>query len=187
MNVAALLYESDQGEAADALLADVAYRLKAAGWRLAGAVQSPTAPRASRCEMTLEDLATGRAVETSDGLGPAVPGCRLDTAALEDCVGLATAALTSETDLVVINRFGKRESDGRGFRPMIESAVTLEVPVLVGLKRMYLDAWTDFVGGAPLLLPLESEAVLGWCRAVARGAPAQEDRAGSRGASSIGA
>ena len=82
MNIAAIVYQGDQGTTVDTLLADVAYRLRASGWKLAGAVQAPDAPRNSRCEMTLEDLATGACIEMSDELGPTASGCRLDTEAL---------------------------------------------------------------------------------------------------------
>jgi len=67
MNIAAILYEGDQGSTVDALLADVAYHLRERGWKLAGAVQALGVPRNSRCEMTLEDLATGARIETADG------------------------------------------------------------------------------------------------------------------------
>ena len=167
MHIAAVLYEGDQGATVDALLAHVAYRLRDNGWKLAGVVQAPDASRNSRCEMTLEDLATGARIETTDRLGPSASGCRLDTEALEDSVGLAAAALAPDTRFVVINRFGKRETEGAGFRSMIENAVVLDVPVLVGLKRMHLDAWTSFVGGEPLLLPHRQDEVLRWCEATA--------------------
>jgi nucleoside-triphosphatase THEP1 len=167
MNIAAILYEGDQGSTVDALLAGIACHLRAEGWKLAGAVQSPTAQRNSRCEMTLEDLATGTCVETTDVLGPSVSGCRLDTEALEDSVGLAVTSLHPDTKLVVINRFGKRETEGRGFRLMIENAVVLDVPVLVGVKRLHLDAWTHFVGGEPLFLPHRRDDILRWCEAAA--------------------
>lgn len=163
MNIAAILYEGDQGTTVDALLADVAYQLRANGWKLAGVVQSPSAPRNSRCEMTLEDLATGKCIETADGLGPTVPGCRLDTEALEDSAGLAGASLDPDTRLVILNRFAKQESEGRGFRSMIENAAVLEVPVLVGLKRIHLDAWAGFIGEEPLFLPHHRDEVLRWC------------------------
>ena len=165
MNIAAVVYQGDQGATVDTLLADVAYNLRAGGWKLAGAVQNPNALRNSRCEMTLEDLATGACIEMSDELGPTASGCRLDTEALEDSVGLATASLDPATTLVVINRFGKRETDGRGFRAMIESAVAMDVPVLVGVKQMHLEAWKHFVGDEPLVLPLDGEHILAWCKA----------------------
>jgi nucleoside-triphosphatase THEP1 len=167
MNIAAVMYEGDQGSTVDTLLASVSYCLRQAGWKLAGVVQSPGAVRNSRCEMTLEDLATGACIETADTLGPNAAGCRLDTEALEDSAGLAASSLDPETRLVVVNRFGKRETEGHGFRDMIENAVFLEVPVLIGLKKIHLAAWTDFVGGEPLLLPTDVDEVLSWCEAAA--------------------
>ncbi len=167
MNVAAILYEGDQGSAIDTLLTGVSYCLRQAGWKLAGAVQSPTAIRNTRCEMTLEDLATGTCIEMADNLGPSASGCRLDTEALEDSVGLAASSLDPDTKLVVLNRFGKRETEGHGFRSMIENAVALDVPVLVGLKKIHLDAWTQFVGGEPLLLQADVDEILRWCEAAA--------------------
>lgn len=167
MHIAAVLYEGDQGPTVDALLADVAYQLRGDGWKLAGVVQAPDAPRNSRCEMTLEDLATGACIETTDRLGPSVSGCRLDAEALEDSVGLAASSLDPDTRLVVINRFGKRETDGAGFRSMIENAVALDVPVLVGLKRIHLDAWTSFVGDELTVLPRRRDDILHWCKTAA--------------------
>lgn len=170
MNVAAILYEGDQGAAIDTLLTSVSYCLRQSGWKLAGAVQSPAVARSSRCEMTLEDLATGTCIEMVDSLGPSASGCRLDTEALEDSVGFAASSLDPDTKLVIINRFGKRETEGHGFRSMIENAVALGVPVLVGLKKIHLDAWTQFVGGEPLLLPTDVDEILGWCEATASSA-----------------
>jgi nucleoside-triphosphatase THEP1 len=170
MNVAAILYEGDEGSAIDTLLTSVSYCLRQAGWKLAGAVQSPVAVRNTRCEMTLEDLATGACIEMADRLGPSASGCRLDTEALEDSVGLAASALDPDTNLVIINRFGKRETEGHGFRSMIENAVALDVPVLVGLKKIHLDAWTQFVGGEPLLLPTDVNEILSWCEVTASSA-----------------
>lgn len=167
MNIAAIVYQGDQGAAVDTLLAHIAYDLRSNGWKLAGAVQTPDAPRNSRCEMTLEDLATGACIEMSDELGPTASGCRLDTEALDDSVGLATSSLDPATRLVIINRFGKRETDGRGFRSMIESAVAMDVPVLVGVKQVHLDAWKHFVGDEPHVLPHDRGRILTWCQGAA--------------------
>jgi nucleoside-triphosphatase THEP1 len=164
MKLATILYERGDGEAADSLLSAFALSLRQAGFKLARAVQSndPIANR-SRCDITLEDLATGQRIKASNDRGPLAKGCRLDESALEDSVGLAASALGPETDLVVINRFGKREAEGHGFRSMIETAVCLGVPVLVALNSAHLRDWTAFVGEEPVLLRPELEAVSGWC------------------------
>lgn len=166
MRLAAVLYESGGGAETDALLYALTLRVRRRGLRLAGAVQSnPTAAGRSRCDILLEDLATGRQVMASDDRGRLARGCRLDTGALEECVGLSLSALDKETDLVVVNRFGKRETEGHGFRQLIEEAVLLGVPALVGLNRAHLDSWQVFVGEEPVLLPPKPEAVARWCAA----------------------
>lgn len=166
MKVAAILYELGEGLAADILLTDIAHQLRDAGWKLAGAVQyNSSAPRRSQCEMTLEDLATERRTKASEDRGPLARGCRLDAGALEDIVGLAVSSLSPDTQLVVINRFGKQEAEGHGFRPMIESAVLLDVPVLTAINRTHLESWRAFVGGEPLLLPPIRTEIERWCEA----------------------
>jgi nucleoside-triphosphatase THEP1 len=173
MKVAAILYEMGEGLATDILLTDIAHQLRDAGLKLAGAVQyNSSAPRRSQCEMTLEDLATGRRTKASEDRGPLARGCRLDAGALEDIVGLAVASLNPDTQLVVINRFGKQEAEGHGFRPMIESAVLLDVPVLTAVNRAHLESWRAFVADEPLLLaPVQTE-IERWCGAAIPGATA---------------
>ena len=166
MKLAAVLYDGGASAQTDALVADIARRLKGAGFRLAGVVQSNVAIGGrSRCDIVLEDLATGCTTNTSQDRGPLAHGCRLDSHALEEAVGLAASSLDAGTDLVIINRFGKQEAEGHGFRPMIEQAVLLGVPVIVGLNRTNLESWRAFVGGEAELLPPELCAVSSWCTA----------------------
>lgn len=164
MKIAAILYEGAESRRADALIAELATRLKAQGLRLAGAIQSNrSVANRNRCDMLLEDLATGQLVKASQDRGALATGCRLDSSALEESVGLAASSLGAETDFVIVNRFGKQEAEGRGFRAMIEQAVLLEVPIVAGLNRAHVDSWCDFVGDDPQLLPLNLDAVLDWC------------------------
>ncbi|AHB48316.1 3-dehydroquinate dehydratase [Hyphomicrobium nitrativorans NL23] len=178
MRVAAILYAADEGPAADALLAELAWRLRERGLKLAGAVQSNVSqPGQSRCDILLEDLASGRVVQASENRGPMASGCRLDAGALEDIVGLSSASLAPETALVIVNKFSKREAEGHGFRPLIEQAVVLGIPVLAAVKPAHLDAWTQFVGSTPALLPLDEDAVRHWCDAAIFGAASNESAA----------
>ena len=164
MKLAAVLYDIGEGAAADALLTSLALRLRRAGFKLAGAVQSNVAVAGRRhSEIVLEDLASAGRVDVSQYRGPLARGCRLDERALEYCAGIAVSSLEPDTDLVVVNRFGKREAEGHGFRLMIEQAVVLGVPVLAGLSRAHLEAWRTFVGEEPVLLPPDMARVASWC------------------------
>lgn len=164
MNIAAILYEADEGPQTDILLRTVANSLKAKALKLAGAVQSNVAvPDHDRCQILPEDLSTGHTVNASEDRGPMATGCRLNASALEDVVGLSAAGLSAETALVIANKFSKRETEGAGFRPLIEHAVVLGIPVLAAVKRNHLPQWRAFVGDEPVLLPLNQDAIREWC------------------------
>ncbi len=166
MKLAAVHYKAGEGSATDALLAELARRLKQAGYKLAGAVQSNTpAANRRRCDMTLEDLASGVLVRVSEDRGNLAQGCRLDPGALEESAGLALSSLGSHIDMVIINRFGKREAEGRGLRPVIEAAVLAEKPVLVGVNAIYWSAWQSFAGHCAIVVPPKESEILDWCQA----------------------
>ena len=167
MMLAAVSYGCGEGAVADQLLARVARRLQRAGLKLAGAVQT-NEPRidSCRCDMILEDLASGRRVAASEYRGPHARGCRLDSSALEEVVGLVASSLGPEIDLVILNRFGKREAEGRGFRSVIETAVLLDRPVLVAISEAYRAAWSSFSGEEAVHLLPTYECVEHWCEGV---------------------
>ncbi|MEC7964496.1 MAG: DUF2478 domain-containing protein, partial [Pseudomonadota bacterium] len=121
---------SERGEM-NRLLAGLAADLAAEGLALAGAVQHDIecAPE-GKCDMDLQILPAGPVVRISQNLGKDSRGCRLDPVALEQAVGLTEAQLSNAAPkLVIINKFGKHEAEGRGFRSTIALALELEVPV----------------------------------------------------------
>jgi hypothetical protein len=155
----------------DALLAEAAGRLQAEGRDLAGVVQiNPEVP-GRRCDMDLILLGEAERFRISQCLGPQARGCRLDPAGLEAAVGRVEAGLALRApELLIVNKFGKAEIGGRGFRPVIARALGDGVPVLVGVNRANLNGFQDFAGGVGTPLPEDLGAVLDWCRGVARDA-----------------
>ena len=150
----------------DALLADVARALLAEGRRLAGVVQVNTIFDPARpCHMDLDVLTGGGRVRISQNLGPLAKGCRLDPSGLESAVGLVQAALEAAPSLLVINKFGKQELDGRGFRPLIGQALGMGVPVLTSVAPRNTPAFLEFAEGMAEALPPDEAAILAWCRA----------------------
>ncbi|NKC34060.1 DUF2478 domain-containing protein [Falsiroseomonas selenitidurans] len=137
---------------ADSALADQALRrvvrqFEAAGRRLAGVVQRDT-PREGRtgCDMTLEELSTGVGIEISQDRGPHARGCRLDLGEMARAIQLASTALRRAPDLLVLNKFGKTEAEGGGFRALIAEAIEQGVPVLIAVPYRNLDPWRAFAG-----------------------------------------
>jgi nucleoside-triphosphatase THEP1 len=179
MKLAAIKYDSSGGAVVDEVLADVARVLKSSGVTVAGAIQwNEPVPDRRRCRMTLEDLASGRRILASEDRGPHARGCHLNGSALEEAAVLAASSIEPGVDLVIINRFGKQEAEGRGFRQAIEAAILLERPVLVGVSETNRGSWETFTGSEAEYLPCSVEAVLSWCRNALPPAPirrAEED------------
>lgn len=147
----------------DALLADLALRLAADGLRLAGAVQVNAERAAGPCDMDLVVLGPGQRVRISQSLGPGSTGCRLDPGGLETAVALAEQALAG-ANLVLVNKFGKQEAEGRGFRSLIGRALAEGVPVLTAVSPGNRAAFAAFADGLAEELPPDPEALARWCR-----------------------
>ncbi len=121
--------------------------LVAKGCRLAGLVQRDIERVGrSRCDMRMDDLATGETVAISQDRGEGARGCRLDVEALLNAVARVRSALSTKPDLVIVNKFGKTECEGGGCRSLIAEAIELNVPVLVAVPLGNLDGWRRFAG-----------------------------------------
>lgn len=155
---------ADGRGAADLLIRDVAARLRAKGLRLTGAVQvNPEGKPAHKCHMDLHILSGTEVVRISQDLGTFSQGCRLNPDGLERAVGLVTAALDDGADLLVVNKFGKQEMDGRGFRPVIAEALSKGIPVLVAVNPGSLDAFLTYAEDLAEPLAPDVTTIAAWC------------------------
>ncbi|MGX0876778.1 hypothetical protein ACSSV4_001460 [Roseovarius sp. MBR-154] len=147
----------------DLLLHGVATRAQARGLRLCGTVQINSNCDADRpCDMDVQVLPNGPAIRISQTLGPGARGCRLDPAALEQAVAESERRLDAGCDLVIVNKFGKHEAEGRGFRGLIAEALSLDVPVLVGVNSLNVPRLDAFCAGVAVPIAAESEALDTW-------------------------
>lgn len=146
----------------DLLLWSVAARMQAAGVQLCGTVQTNTDCGDDRpCDMDVKILPEGPVVRISQSLGTGSRGCRLDPQALESAIGISEAFLPN-ADLLFVNKFGKQEAGGRGFRPLIAEALARDIPVLVGLNTLNSAAFDTFTGGLAERLDPNEDAVEAW-------------------------
>lgn len=158
---------ADQRGLVDAVLAEVAERLVGERVRLAGVVRAPaTGVHAHRCDMDLAVLSTDRAIRITQDLGAHSASCRLDAGALESAVAAVEASLARPVDLLILNKFGQREAEGRGFRDVIGAALARDIPVLLGLPQTQRAAFDRFAAGLSQALPPDPTAILAWCRRV---------------------
>lgn len=151
-----------EGGDVDRALFQAAADLRAQGLRLAGALQHPLTAGDCRCAMMLEDLSSGQVTDIAQNLGPGAKGCGLNTGALETAVGLVLARLEApgqRLDAVFINRFGKREADGHGFRQVVIAALSANVPVVIGVAETMASQFASFTGGEHHTLPADPQAI----------------------------
>ncbi len=153
----------------DRLFAGLALRLIARGLRVRGAVQeNVTLPRPGPCAMDLHILGTARVIRISQDLGPAAQGCRMDSGALEAVVGHVTATLAGGCDLLLVNKFGKAEGEGRGFRALIAAALADGCPVLTAVRPANRAAFDAFAAGMATPLAADPDALDAWVAGVCR-------------------
>ncbi|SMX50789.1 DUF2478 domain-containing protein [Maliponia aquimaris] len=148
----------------DLLLRGVASAMIVDGYAPAGTAQVNTeCPGSGPCDMDVIVLPEGPVIRISQSLGAEARGCRLDPEALETAVGLVQARLP-QSDCLIVNKFGKHEAGGRGFRPLIADALALDLPVLVGLNPLNAEAFHEFTGGCAEQLAPEQSVLAGWLR-----------------------
>ena len=159
-----LAYVTLQGRGrTDDLIARIVAQLQSRGLRLAGTVQSNTErPDRRKCDMDLRVLPDGQVIRISEDRGAKARGCILDSGALEQTV-LQVSRRLEGASLLIVNKFGKRESEGREMVPVIAEAVAMGIPVLVGVNGLNLAAFLAFAGEGTEGLPSDADAVANWC------------------------
>ena len=152
------------GEAdVDVLLNDVAQQLKQRGYRVGGAVRSnEPKPGDHPCDVVLRDLVSGETIPLAQNPSFESSGCQLDTAALEQVAGLVGSSLDRGVDILIVNKFGKREAEGAGLTGAIAQAVSAEIPVLVSVNKEQVAAWQSFCGGEGKVLSPDAASIMTW-------------------------
>ena len=141
--ILAIVYSD--GLAADRFISDLGYKIRDAGIAVAGIVQHNKFIRdRTKCDMEVEELASGIVLQLSEDRGKEARGCRLDRGALSEAATLLSASLESSPELVILNKFGKLEAEGRGLRDTLADAVQLGVPIVVGVPYRNIEQWRAF-------------------------------------------
>ena len=153
--------------AGDRLIAAVAEALSARGLPLAGAVQLNVEHAPDRhCHMDLRILGAGATFRISEDRGPHARGCRLDAQGLAQAVRRVEESLDRQAPAVlIVNKFGKEEAEGGGFREVIGRALLAGVPVLTSVSAKNLPAFRAFADGLAEEVPADPERAVAWCLA----------------------
>lgn len=68
-------------------------------------------------------------------------------------------------EVLIVNKFGKREAEGKGLVPVIAEALDMGLPVLIGVTGLNLAAFLPFAGEEVAALPSEPTLIANWCKA----------------------
>jgi hypothetical protein len=166
-DLAALVYDEDQNP--DTLLRDFASDMNQRGYRAVGLVQLSSHDLAPR-QLSALLIHSGAKLPLLQDLGTGATGCRLDVDQLHAAGAAIATAIEQGADLVIINRFGKQEREGKGLLYLIERALDADIPVLIAVPRHRFSEWISFADGMSVKLKCDSGSLGAWWRAVsARG------------------
>jgi nucleoside-triphosphatase THEP1 len=160
-DLAALVYEDHQDP--DTLLRDFADDLNARGLRVVGMVQTGQCANSSLSAVLVH---SGETLLLAQDFDPAASGCRLDLGRLQNAGERIAEALESSADLLIVNRFGKRERDGKGLSHLIQHALDSDIPVVIAVSQQRFADWIKFAGGMTVSLPCDRDALDTWWQKV---------------------
>lgn len=147
----------------DLLLSDLAERLEKRGLRTRGIVQTNTECGTYHgCDMDVRVLPDGPTIRISQNLGKDAQGCRLDPDAMATAIATVGRSMEAPFDVFLLNKFGKQESEGRGFRDLLAEALESGATVIAGTNPMNSDVFEEFSGGLATNVPADIDALLQW-------------------------
>jgi hypothetical protein len=177
----------DAPGSADAVLRAAVPALRARGLAVGGLLQRAGDPTTdTKCAMWLDDIVTGQGIRLDQPRGTGATACVLDPDALAQGACLLRQAVDTGMDVIIINRFGNAEADGRGLREEIAEAVFSGAVVLIAVRTSLLPDLEGFLGGSPTILPISEQAVIDWTLRAAT-LPAETDVTQQTGANRDGA
>jgi Protein of unknown function (DUF2478) len=175
-DLAAIVYGADDDP--DRVIAGFAADLRRSGCRPVGVVQRGRSCRSDhpRLGVTLlpDDEVVGLALDGE----PSTRGCRLDANRLAGLSMRLAAAIDDGADLVIINRFGRSEAEGKGLIDLIRLALEADIPVLIAVPEQRFADWITFSEGMNVRLACKRDALDRWWRTVA-GPPRESAPAGT--------
>jgi hypothetical protein len=156
--LAAVVYDDDHKP--DEILHAFADDLRTLRYRVAGLVQ--LAGHCSDGQLAVTLLHTGERLPLLGDRVPGTTGCRLEVERLLDAGNKVIAGIDAGADIVIVNRFGKQERDGKGLRFVIEHAINADIPVLVAVSQSKFPEWIAFSEGMSVKLPCDRDVLNSW-------------------------
>ena len=151
-DLAALVYE--HGQDPDRILCDFAADLNANGYLAVGLVQ--LGGGCLEASLSARLVHTGEELPLLQDLGACDGGCRLDR--LLDAGQRTARAIDHGADIVIVNRFGRQECEGKGLSYLIAHALQANFPVVIAVASHRFADWIKFAGGMSVKLACARQA-----------------------------
>ena len=166
--IAAIVFRRDEDPDPAVLAFIEAARIQ--GARVAGLVQEHgLRDECGPHRVYVRDIDGGFHHSIMQDLGRSSSGCSVDPEAIALAAVRLGAAVDRRPNLLVVNRFGRLESEGGGMVDEIGGAVVEDIPLLICVSERYLDAWNAFADGLDVKLPPDARAVQTWWAQLAEG------------------
>jgi Protein of unknown function (DUF2478) len=163
-DLAAVVYGA--GDDPDGLLTAFAGDLCRSGRRVVGVTQVGRSCRSENPRLGAVVLPERELVPLAEDMRTCAAGCRLDAAQLAGVATRLCDAITDGSDLVIINRFGRTEAQGRGLADLIVRALDADIPVLVAVPEHRFAALIKFSDGMNVRLACRRDALDRWWRSL---------------------
>ena len=157
-DLAALVYEQDQDP--DAILRKFAADLNGRGRRAVGIVQ--LGHHCLDAGLSAMLVHTGEELQLFQDLGTCSAGCRLDVGQLLDAGQQIASAIDQGADLLIVNRFGRQEREGKGLTYVVERALSADIPVVIAVPSHRFADWIKFADGMSVKLRCDRESLDAW-------------------------
>ncbi len=159
--LAAVQYERDFD--INGTLRKVVKSLREKGVKVGGVLQEAKILPNERCaRLYVVDIRTGKSECITQNRGNESRGCKLDPRGLAEISHCITDAIETGSELIIINKFGRAESEGGGLLSSIADAISAGVPVLTTVREPYIAAWRSFHGGLATELPPRTDMIFQW-------------------------
>ena len=157
-DLAALVY--DQHQDPDRILREFAAELNARDHRAVGIVQ--LGHHCTDAKLSAMLVHTGEELQLFQDLGACSAGCRLDVDQLLDAGHQIAQAIDRGADLLIVNRFGRQEREGKGLSYLVERALGADIPVVIAVPSRRFADWIKFAGGMSVKLRCDRDALEAW-------------------------
>lgn len=163
---AAAVYTPDTGDRM-ALLKFVE-KLKALNTRVGGVLQEALFNSEGEIVgLNAVDVATGRRIPITR-VAKNDDECGLDVSALAETASIIDSAISDRLDLVVVEKFGELEQNGKGLIDQILQTIGEGIPLLISVPEAALPVWQERSGELGGVLPFSEEAFQQWWQNVAQ-------------------